>query len=97
MIPANQTQVINAVLEGASATLTDEGVGSTTNLVVKDADSLADTLMAMMHPNAAPIFKDTYSVHPEPTGAKIESPPMTGNTMFVPWRFILPMIEQLRA
>lgn len=97
MIPANQTQAITGVIVDGIAELKDEANGSLTTLVVKDADPLPDALMVMMDPNATPCVTDTFSVHPEATGAKIESPPLSGKRFFVPWRFILPLVNDLRS
>ena len=96
MIPANQTQVIIGVIDEGDATLTQRTNTSTTTLAVKGAIELPDALRSMMHPNATPFFNDAFSVHPEDAGASVESPPLSGKRMFVPWRFILPLIEQLR-
>lgn len=86
---------ITATVKDDVATITEQSNTSSTKINVPEAALLSAVLETMFMPETTPFFCDAFSVAPEDASAKIESPPYSGRAVYVPWRFIAPLISDL--
>lgn len=85
-----------ANLSGATATITLNGINSTTNLRVEGATSLGDQLIAFItDPATAPVdHSPQYQVYPTDTGLRITT---TYGHIDLPWRWVQSIGNALKA
>ncbi|KIN64905.1 hypothetical protein Z946_3799 [Sulfitobacter noctilucicola] len=85
----------SASTDGSTATITVTVLNSTANLKVEDASGLGDQLEALVNDQTAhPIDNSpAYMTYPTDTGVRIAN---RLGQIDIPWRWIMPVANQLR-
>jgi hypothetical protein len=85
----------SASTDGSTATITVTVLNSTANLKVESASDLGDQLEALVNDQTAhPIDQSPdYMIYPTDTGVRITN---RLGQIDVPWRWIMPVANQLR-
>lgn len=84
---------ITAIVREDTVVLTHTNMNSTHNLVVLNAEHLADDLEATLSPSSH-IYRASYNLLVKDTGISVET---KLGAFTIPWQHILPTMMQLRA